>query len=151
MKIGLYSFFILILSVFLSACDKTDKMANLQKFMAEQRAQPDLKLPHLPQFKTYSAYEYSRSAISSPFQVPAALLSYPLKNLQLVGIIQTGQDGLAFIKTPTHKVYRVLVGDYLGTQQGQIQTISAYSITVAQRNEQGIREDIIIPLGDYKL
>ena len=96
------------------------------------------------------AYRYSSFSLPDPFAPPQALLAYPLKNLQMVGSIQTGPSGLAFIKTPDHKIYKVRVGDYLGLQRGRVEAINAHALVVAQHNVLGASENIILRIRGSK-
>ena len=61
---------LLLLSVvFLVACSESN-VGDLEEFIAQTTAKPKGRIAPLPEFKPYSAFIYSASAMRSPFESP---------------------------------------------------------------------------------
>lgn len=60
------------------------------------------------------------------------LEQWPLEQLQLQGILTSGQRNHALIKAPDQIVYPVSVGHHLGQQNGRIERITPTGITLTE-------------------
>lgn len=136
---------LLLLSViFLTACSDSN-VADLEEFIADTTAKPKGRIAPLPEFKPYSAFVYSASAMRSPFESPVAfeelsrqvddtvdapdqgrpkqaLERYNLSELSLVGTLSKDADGnlKALVKTMSGNVHVVELGQYMGKNHGRI-------------------------------
>ena len=63
---------ILLSFLFLTACSGGTNVADLEQYVADVAAKPRGRIQPLPEFKPYSAFIYSASAMRSPFESPAA-------------------------------------------------------------------------------
>jgi type IV pilus assembly protein PilP len=110
----------------------------------------------LPEFKPYSAFAYSASALRSPFESPVAyeestdqvldlvdapdknrkhfpLEKYALNELTLVGTLS--QDGAALkalIKVASGGVYLLEEGQYIGKNNGRVVSVSEARINISE-------------------
>ena len=140
---------LLLLSiVFLVACSDSN-ITDLEEFIAQTSAKPKGRIAPLPEFKPYSAFIYSASAMRSPFESPVtfeeissrvddtvnapnesrpkqALERFNLSELTLVGTLSKDGDGSlkALIKTQTGNVHVIESGQYMGKNHGRIINIS---------------------------
>ncbi len=140
---------LLLLSiVFLVACSDSN-ITDLEEFIAQTSAKPKGRIAPLPEFKPYSAFIYSASAMRSPFESPVtfeeissrvddtvnapnenrpkqALERFNLSELILVGTLSKDADGSlkALIKTQTGNVHVIEPGQYMGKNHGRIINIS---------------------------
>jgi len=149
---------LLLLSVvFLAACSQQSDISDLQEFVATTTNKPKGRIQPLPEFKPYSAFVYSASALRSPFESPALfeelsrnvasnvnapnanrpkqpLERYQLSELTLVGTLAKDADGLlkALIKTESGNVHVAQLGEYLGKNNGRIITINESKIEIVE-------------------
>ncbi|WP_409524635.1 pilus assembly protein PilP [Nitrincola sp. MINF-07-Sa-05] len=149
--------FTLLLIVFaLQGCIWVEDTSDLQQFVAEQRARPSGQIPPLPEYKPYEAFVYEGSALRDPFRPQVAevvqimdadtgirpeddrikdyLESYGVDNLAMVGTIsKINDEGLwALVKDTDGEVHRVTVGDYMGLDHGQVQSIDEQEIRLIE-------------------
>lgn len=137
---------IFLLSVFflVTACSGQSDISDLQEFVAATTSKPKGRIQPLPEFKPYSAFVYSASALRSPFESPVAyeemnhkasmveppdstrprqaLERYKLTDLTLVGTLSKELDGdiKALIKTNAGNVHVVELNSYIGKNHGRI-------------------------------
>ena len=140
---------LLLLSVvFLVACSESN-VGDLEEFIAQTTAKPKGRIAPLPEFKPYSAFIYSASAMRSPFESPVvfeemtsrvddtvnapdmnrvkqALENYNLSELSLVGTLSKDADGSlkGLVKTQSGNVHMVESGQFMGKNHGRIINIS---------------------------
>lgn len=148
---------LLLLSViFLAACSDSNT-SDLQGFIAETTAKPKGRISPLPEFKPYSAFIYSASALRSPFESPVAfeelstrvddtvdppsqtrvkdaLERYNLSELSLVGTLSKDADGKlkALVKTQAGNVHVVEQGQYMGKNHGRIVNVNDNKIEIIE-------------------
>lgn len=148
---------LLLLSViFLAACSDSST-GDLEEFIAATTAKPKGRIAPLPEFKPYSAFIYSASALRSPFESPVAfeelssrvddsvdapdqnrikeaLERYNLSELSLVGTLSKDLDGKlkALLKTQSGNVHVVEQGQYVGKNHGQIININDHKIEIIE-------------------
>ncbi len=142
-------YFLLLSVVFLTACSGGSGFSDLETFVSETMAKPKGRIAPLPEFKPYSAFIYSASALRSPFESPVAfeemnnrvddlvdapdqsrpqqaLERHALSELRLVGTLAKDADGnlKALIKTQAGNVHMVEQGQYMGKNHGRIINIT---------------------------
>lgn len=142
-------YLLLLSTIFLVACSGGSDISDLEDFVADTTAKPKGRIAPLPEFKPYSAFIYSASAMRSPFESPIAfeelnsridntvdapdqsrrkeaLERHALSDLRLVGTLTKDADGnlKALIKTLTGNVHVVEEGQYMGKNHGRIINIS---------------------------
>lgn len=140
-------FALLIAAIFaLQACSDPKNLDDLQEFTRAVRAAEKPKVDPLPELKPIEAFQYSASSVVSPFleenvipevkvdsasvEVEAvlpnqnrqrqALEYYPLDSLRMVGTLEQKNSIYAIIFAPDETVHRVSIGNYAGTQLGQV-------------------------------
>lgn len=114
---------------------------DLDAFMAEMQARPAGKIEPLPEFRPYEIFNYSASALRSPFKQPVKIAlaneakqsnirpdtsrakqfleNFEVDSFSMVGSI-SNDDGLWGLIRGEDGVHRVQVGDYLGRNHGRI-------------------------------
>jgi len=134
--------------IFLAACSDSS-VSDLEEFIAQTTAKPKGRIAPLPEFKPYSAFIYSASAMRSPFESPVAfeemssriddtvdapdqgrakqaLERFNLSELTLVGTLSKDADGSlkGLVKTQSGNVHMVESGQFMGKNHGRIINIS---------------------------
>jgi type IV pilus assembly protein PilP len=137
-------------AVSLAGCSRS--MSDLDQYIAEVNARPGGPIEPLPEIKTYEVVAYERGDARSPFvpDLPAAgraaddgvrpdadrkrefLEGFPLDTLRMVGTLY--QDGQLFglVQTSDRLIHRVVVGNYLGQNDGRIISITDSSIQLVE-------------------
>jgi len=132
----------------LAACSGRD--TELDQFIAATKAEPGGRVEPLPEVKPYDSYVYTSSAKRSPF-VPGGsgassnagvrpitnrnrefLEQFSLDTLRMVGTLNLGGHRYGLVQVRDGRVHRVLVGNYLGQNDGKITEISATKISVTE-------------------
>jgi len=131
--------------IFLVACSGSSDIVDLEEFVASTAEKPRGRIPALPEFKPYSAFIYSASAMRSPFKSPAVfeeliqqkadsvaapdlnrpkdpLERFALGEVVLVGTIakENSSELKALLKTASGSVYVAERGHYVGKNNGKI-------------------------------
>lgn len=148
----------LLLMLPLSGCLWVDDTEDLQRYTREQQARPSGKIEPLPTFKPYESFVYEGSTLRDPFRKlvrdtgereelagsdaikpdmerPKEYLEeFALDQLHMVGIItQPGGETLwALIKDPNDEVHRVVTGNYLGNDYGEVTAISERELQLVE-------------------
>jgi type IV pilus assembly protein PilP len=144
------------LLVLVTACSSEDEFADIKVFMAEVDAKPKGSIPPLPEFAAYEPLTYGASNRRSPFEAPIVLPPKsaeqkrnvgikPPKNhvkqflerfnfaaLSMVGSLEQSGDSWALVKDGEGGVHRVQVGDFMGTDWGQIESINDTRIDLTE-------------------
>ena len=136
-------------AVSLAGCSRS--MSDLDQYIAEVNARPGGAIEPLPEIKTYEVVAYQRGEARSPFvpDLPSAgpdddgvrpdadrkrefLEGFPLDTLRMVGTLY--QDGQLFglVQTSDRLIHRVVVGNYLGQNDGRIISITDSSIQLVE-------------------
>ena len=122
-------------------------MSDLEAYVAEVKARPGGRIEPLPEITVYDTVVYERAGARSPFvpDVPAAgrpdngvrpdddrrrehLEGFPLDTLRMVGTLHLGGRHYGLVQTADRLIHRVIVGNYLGQNDGRIISISDSSI-----------------------
>lgn len=136
-----------VLPVALSACSSADD--DLQNFINEVKHEGGGRVEPLPEVKPYQTFIYSASSLRSPF-VPSApsgsgsslrpntkrnrefLEQFPLDTLKMVGTLRLGDKTYGLIETRDGLVNRVLPGNYIGQNDGEITDITPSKILIRE-------------------
>lgn len=122
---------------------------DLDLFMADAPKTMSTKVESLPQVQPYVPLQFNvDGSISDPFKPRKALSkgsfqpnlnrpkqpleSYPLENLNYVGVLSKAKSRFALIKTPDNTVHQVEVGNYLGTNFGLITSITDTEVSLKE-------------------
>ena len=143
------------LCVALAGC--SSDLEELQKKIAAVRAQQGERIDPLPELKPYEAFTYNAANLRSPFvpspPVNASLGSslrpdskrsrefleqFPLDSLHMVGTLEMGGRKYGLVRDTGGLVHRVLPGQYVGTNDGKVTSISATKIAVIQIVPDGV-------------
>ena len=140
----------------LTGCAGGDRYADLREFMKEVEGKPRGAIAPLPEFEAYQAFTYGAANQRSPFEPPVVippkteeqkrnigvkppknhvkqyLERFPLSALAMVGTLQKDASTFALIEDSQGGVHRVQVGDYMGDQWGQIESIEDARIDVTE-------------------
>lgn len=128
----------LLLACALSACGGAK--GDLEKWVAEVRAQPAPPLDPLPVMQQFETFEYAAQNLRDPFSEAfdgaegsgprpdpgrrkQTLEQFPLDSLDMVGTLGRGAGTVALVMAPDKVTYRVLPGAYLGQSDGRVTAV----------------------------
>lgn len=144
------------LMMLLIGCSSEDKYADILGFMEEVEAKPKGSIAPLPEFKPYQPFAYGAANRRSPFEPPVVVAQktaeqrknigvkppkdhvkqylerFSLASLSMVGTLQQNNSTWALIEDDSGGVHRVQVGDYMGSQWGQIESIDDSRIDITE-------------------
>ena len=146
----------------LAGCGGSD-FADLDAFMAENRARPGGIIAPIPTFKAYEAFAYSATTLRSPFDRPIEvreitqlqaistikpdndrakefLEQFTFDSLRMVGSLERGGDEWTLIRDPEGGVHRVSVGNFLGRNHGKVVEMTDSYIAVVEIVSDGTEE-----------
>lgn len=167
--------FVIIVAIVLQGCGDSKNLDDLQAFTNSVRAAEKPKVDPLPELQPVEAFAYTASSIVSPFSeenvIPEvnsdgavevdtvlpnqnrqrqALEYYPLDGLRMVGTLEQKNKIYAVIFAPDETVHRASIGNYAGTQLGQIIEITEAETvleeTVRAKNGQWEKRKVSIAL-----
>lgn len=150
----------LCLPVFLTACS-SDNTSDLQEYVKNIKAKPKGRIKPLPEITPYETYLYQVSHLRDPFTPFIAeeeasleirdsglhpnlnrkreeLEQYSLDSLLFVGHIEQKGKTWALITAPDKAVYRVLPGNHMGSNYGEILAITDDSILLKEIIPNGV-------------
>jgi type IV pilus assembly protein PilP len=146
---------ILISFVFILGCSDSN-FNELEGYVRDTAEKPRGRIKPLPEFKPYSAFSYSASALRSPFKSPVAfeenvghsldlvdapddtrqkqtLEHHALNELTLVGTLTNDELGLrALIKTLNGSVHLLEQGQYIGKNNGRVINVAESKIDIIE-------------------
>jgi len=136
----------LLIGALLSACSGRD--AELDRFIDATRHEPGGRVEPLPEVKPYEAYAYADQSMRSPFmpggsgaastvrpdsrRSRGALEQFALDTLKMVGTLSLGGKYYGLVAARDGRVYRVVAGDHMGQNDGQITGITASKISLIE-------------------
>ena len=147
---------ILMVLALLIGCSTGDEFQDIRAFMMEIENKPRGSITPLPEFKAYQPYTYGAANQRSPFEPPIVLApknaenksninikpprnhvkqyleGFPLAALAMVGSLKKDALIYALIEDSDGVVHRAEVGDYLGDQWGQIESIEETRIDITE-------------------
>jgi len=150
----------LCLPVFLTACS-SDNTSDLKDYVAKIKARPKGRIKPLPEITPYETYLYQVSHLRDPFMPFIAqeeasleiqdsglhpnlnrkreeLEQYSLDSLSFVGHIEKDGKTWALITAPDNVIYRVLPGNHMGSNYGEILAITEDSILLKEIIPNGV-------------
>lgn len=143
-------FLMMVAAVVLSTTGCSRSMSDLDAYVAEVKARPGGRIEPLPEIKNYETFAYDVGGARSPFvpDLPATrddggvrpdadrkreyLEGFPLDTLRMVGTLNLGGDLYGLVQTSDRLVHRVLVGNYLGQNDGRIISITDSAIQLLE-------------------
>ncbi len=148
-----------LLAVVLAGCSGGG-MDDLQKDIADIKANSKGKVPPLPEFTPVESFSYSAMELGDPFvswEVKAAkaldsqrkmtqggglqpnvnrrhepLESFPLDTLRMVGTLQRKNESSVLIKAPDGLVSRIVKGNHLGQNHGRVTAIHPDRVEISE-------------------
>jgi|TARA_B100001964_G_scaffold74026_1_gene84003 type IV pilus assembly protein PilP len=147
---------VITLLVLIAGCSSGDQYGDIRGFMQEVEGKPKGQIAPLPEFESYQPFTYGAANRRSPFEPPVVvppktaeqrknigvkppkdhvkqyLERFSLASLAMVGTLQQNNATWALIEDNTGGVHRVQVGDYMGSQWGQIESIDDNRIDITE-------------------
>ena len=142
----------------LSGC--TGGTADLEAYIEKTLAQPGGRIKPLPQIKPYDTFIYEADNERSPFTPdrPVVLVrnasgsaigpdasrsrefleQYSLDTMNMVGTLELGGTMYGLLQTSNGLVHRVVVGAYIGQNDGQIKSITDVEIELIEIISDGL-------------
>lgn len=122
-------------------------IARIRTWVAQVEKRPAGKILQVPQPMSYHAFVYRDESLRSPF-LPAVhpgrnvrpnfhrqkqyLERFPLDALSLVGELTFGGETYALIEDPKGMVHHVIIGNYLGQNNGRVVAILPGEIRIRE-------------------
>jgi len=148
-----------LLSALLAGCGGGDQ-SDLEDYVRKVKARDPGAIEPLPEIKQINTYVYEPAERRDPFVVDARGVDQPagapgnslapdplrrkeelegfaLDALRMVGTLEQNQTKWALIRSPNGILHRVRVGNYLGTNNGQIVNISDEAIQLTEIVSEG--------------
>jgi type IV pilus assembly protein PilP len=152
----------LLAALVLAGCSSQDR--DLDNFISQTNQEAGGRVEPLPEIKPYQTYIYADATMRSPFTPTSPnagnpnlrpdahrnrefLEQYSLDTMKMVGSMQMGGQMFGLIETKDGLVHRVVVGNYIGQNDGKITAISASKIDVREIVPDGLGGYIERPTG----
>jgi type IV pilus assembly protein PilP len=146
---SLLAFSVLVIALATAGCSRG--MSDLEAYLAEVKARPGGRIEPLPEISTYETFRYDSRGVRSPFAPDAPAIgtaaggirpdtdrrrefleTFPLDTLSMVGTVQMGGRLYGLVQTTDKLVHRVVVGNYLGQNDGRIVSITNSEIQLLE-------------------
>ena len=134
----------------LNACGQD--VSDLNSFIEETKVKHVGSVEPIPQFEAYTNFIYSAGELRDPFETAFQLEGnndlidkptlnqrpreplerFPLDTLRMVGVLEKGNQIWGLIKDPQNTVHRVKVGEHMGTNEGEIMSVSEDKIELTE-------------------
>lgn len=127
------------------------------QYIDEVKARPGGRIEPLPQVKPYETFTYDAQSLRSPFkpdtpQARAAasgprpdtarpkeyLEQFPLDTLRMSGTLLQGNYNYGLVQTRDGLLHKVLPGNYIGQNDGQVVAVSPSEIQVEELVPDGL-------------
>lgn len=123
---------------------------NLEKWIAEIKAQPAPPLDPLPVMQQFETFEYAAQSLRDPFsnaftdqgngsgprpdsaRRKQVLEQFPLDSFDMVGTLGQGGGIVALVMAPDKVTYRVRPGAYLGQSDGRVTAVNSDRIELVE-------------------
>lgn len=151
---------ILMIAIFLSGCSG-GQFNDLQTYIDDIKSSSKGRIEPLPEFVPVENFTYAVSDFGDPFMswetkaVIAAkaeqkasvgggglqpdlgrrrepLEAYPLDTLRMVGTLEKGGQSSALVQSPDGLVSRIMMGNYLGQNYGQVVSIGSDQVELIE-------------------
>lgn len=141
----------LLAPALLMAAGCSRSMSDLETYIAEVKARPGGRIDPLPEITSHETVAYDRAGERSPFaaDLPAAtrpdgglrpdtdrrreyLEGFPLDTLRMVGTLNMEGRTYGLVQTADRLVHRVVVGNYVGQNDGRITSITDSAIQLLE-------------------
>ncbi|WP_285414968.1 pilus assembly protein PilP [Variovorax sp. efr-133-TYG-130] len=156
MKVATKVIGIMLVAAGLSACDSDQE--DLQRWMAEQRAQVKPSVPRITEPKKFTPQTYTEASSFEPFNMlkltqalrresnqpstseliapelarrKEALEAFPLDAMAMVGSMNRNGQPVALVRVDK-LLYKVRVGEYLGLNYGRITRINETEVALRE-------------------
>lgn len=114
---------------------------NLEKWIAEIKAQPAPPLDPLPVMQQFETFEYAAQSLRDPFsnaftdeggaggprpdsaRRKQVMEQFPLDSFDMVGTLGRGGSMVALVMAPDKVTYRVRPGAYMGQSDGRVTAV----------------------------
>lgn len=149
----------LIAGIGLAGCG--GDMDDLDRYINEVKSRPGGRIEPLPEITPYEVFTYAadRENIRSPFVPDSPQVSpdsvasgtrpdedrsrefleqYPLDTLRMVGTMALGETNYGLIQTSDGLIHRVVTGNYMGQNDGQIVKVDESEIQLIEIISDGI-------------
>jgi type IV pilus assembly protein PilP len=142
---------LMVAAAVLLATGCSRSMSDLDAYIAEVKSRPGGRIDPLPEISTYEAFAYDVGDARSPFEpdLPTSsraddgvrpdadrrreyLEGFPLDTLRMVGTLQLGGQLYGLVQTSDRLIHRVVVGNYLGQNDGRIISITDSAIQLLE-------------------
>jgi type IV pilus assembly protein PilP len=142
---------VLLLGLSLALAGCSNDLDELSKQVADIRSRPGDRIEALPEIKPYEAFVYGVANMRSPFVASAPAVAdltsslrpdvkrqrefleqFPLDTLRMVGTLELHGRKYGLVQGRDGLVHRVLPGQYLGQNDGRINSITASKIALIQ-------------------
>ena len=161
---------LLLAVVALAGC--SSGRADLERWVADKKAEPPQPLEPLPVMKQFETFEYAAQDLRDPFSMPTdeqetqvgstlrpdpdrrkePLESFPLDGLTMVGTLGSGDGLLALVMDADRVIHRVVVGNYMGQSDGRVTGVFEDRIELIELESDGangwIERKATVALGD---
>ena len=149
---------LLLIALLLSACGG-EEFQDLRDFVKNSGADLRGKVDPPPEIKPYEPLSYDNSlALPDPFKPrkpetrgggyaglnqpdmdrrKEALEEFPLESLKMVGFLFRGKVGYAIVRSTDTKLHRVVAGNYLGQNFGQIISVTDAEVKIKEMVQDG--------------
>jgi type IV pilus assembly protein PilP len=161
-RVALLSCLLATAAATLAGCSSGDD--DLQTFITETNKEAGGRVEPLPEVKPYPAYSYADMDKRSPFMPTSPnagnpnlrpdahrsrefLEQYSLDTMKMVGSIRQGGQMFGLVQTKDGLVHRVVVGNYIGQNDGKITAITPSKIDVREIIPDGLGGYIERPAG----
>jgi len=133
------------------------KDEDLMSYIDSVKARPGGRIEPLPQIKPYETFRYQAASMRSPFvynrpkakgssdgvrplqnRTKEYLEQFPLDTLDMVGVLNKNATQYALLKTSDGLVHRVVVGNYIGQNEGRVISISQSSVELEELVADGV-------------
>lgn len=143
-------FSLIIVALILNACSQD--VSDLNEFIEQTKVKHVGSVEPLPQFEAYTNFIYSAGDLRDPFETAfqmegnnektekpthnqrprEPLEHFPLDTLRMVGVLEKGDQIWGLIKDPQNMVHRVKVGNHIGTNEGEITSVTEEKIELLE-------------------
>ncbi len=144
---------LLLLLILLASC--SNKMGDLEAFIAEVKARPRGAIEALPEYPPYQTFTYNAMSMRAPFDQPVEevllgavdfspnvkpdntrqkdpLEEYNIEQLTMVGTLGQAGERWALVRDPEGKIHRVSINDYLGRNHGRVLDVQDTHINILE-------------------